>query len=106
MYLTIKRTMIAGFALTAMFVAACTAENKSPPTTSVLTDSSEIASGVPQSTQMSKEALQALGEEIGSWVESGDPIGAEILTFDAVNDEVLKYRFEAGDGWEAEFTRQ
>jgi len=78
-YLTIKRTMIAGFALTAMFVAACTAENKSPPTTSVLTDSSEIAPGAPQSTQLSKEALQALGEEIAGWVESGDPIGAEIL---------------------------
>jgi len=27
------------------------------------------------------------------------------ITFDAVNDEALKYRFEAGDGWEAEFSR-
>ena len=79
MYLTTKRTMIAGFALTAMFVAACETEEIAAPNTTGLTDSSEIALGAPQSTQLSKEALQALGEEIASWVESGDPVGAEIL---------------------------
>ena len=79
MYLSIKRIMIAGFAFTAMLVVACTAENKSPPNTTVQTDSSENALEAPQSTQLSKEALQALGEEIASWVESGDPVGAEIL---------------------------
>ena len=79
MYLSIKRIMIAGFALTAMLVVACTAENNSPPNTTVQTDSSENALEAPQSTQLSKDALQALGEEVASWVESGDPVGAEIL---------------------------